>query len=288
MEKSQAVINYKRIAAAIDYVKEHYREQPALAEIAAHVHVSPDHFQRIFQEWAGTSPKKFLQYIDLYHAKHLLADKQLSLFEASSAIGLSSVSRLHDLFIQLEGMTPAEYKNGGKLLDIAYAFYPTLFGELLIASTAKGICYVAFIDQKEEGVMNLFNAYPQAHFSQAAQPMHQGVLAFFSKDWQQLSQVRLHLRGTDFQLKVWEALLKIPAGKLSNYKDVACAIGHSQSARAVGNAIGSNPIAFLIPCHRVIQSSGLLGGYRWGTTRKSAILGWEGSLTLQDKRDEII
>lgn len=277
MFTTQDMLNYERIEAAIDFVKTHYQRQPSLATIAEHVHVSPDHFQRLFQDWAGTSPKKFLQYIDLYHAKHLLADKQLSLFDATHELGLSSTSRLHDMFVQIEGMTPAEYKNGGRNLLISYAHYPTLFGELLVASTEKGICYVAFEEKKREALAALQKMYPEANCVEAEHALHQPVLAFFAKDWQELSTVKLHLRGTDFQLKVWEALLKIPAGKLSTYQHIAQQINHDKSSRAVGNAIGRNPVAFLIPCHRVIQSSGLLGGYRWGVNRKSALIGWEGA-----------
>lgn len=178
MEKSQEVINYTRIAAAIDFVQTHYQEQPSLADIAAHVHVSPDHFQRIFQEWAGTSPKKFLQYTGLQYAKRMLAEQQLSLFNTSLALGLSSTSRLHDLFIQIEGMTPAEYKNGGKNLTIYYATYSSLFGEVLIASTDKGICYVAFDTEGDGGVHDLFEAYPQANLIAEQRDMHQDVLTF--------------------------------------------------------------------------------------------------------------
>lgn len=282
MEKSQEVINYTRIAAAIDYVQTHYQEQPSLADIAAHVHVSPDHFQRIFQEWAGTSPKKFLQYTGLQYAKRMLAEQQLSLFNTSLELGLSSTSRLHDLFIQIEGMTPAEYKNGGKNLTIYYSTYSSLFGEVLIAATDKGICYVAFDTEGDGGVPDLFDAYPQANLIAEQRDIHQNVLSFFNRDWHDLSTVKLHLRGTDFQLKVWEALLRIPMGKLTTYKEIASEIGREKSSRAVGNAIGSNPVAFLIPCHRVIQTSGLLGGYRWGITRKTALIGWEGSTLNQE------
>ena len=286
MFTTQDMLNYARIEAAIDFVKTHYQQQPSLATIAHHVHLSADHFQRLFQEWAGTSPKRFLQYIDLYHAKHLLADKQLSLFDASHALGLSSTSRLHDMFVQIEGMTPAEYKNGGRTLLITYAHYPTLFGELLIAATEKGICYVAFEEKEREAVLTLKAMYPEARYNEAPHGLHQAVLAFFAKDWQQLETVKLHLRGTDFQLKVWEALLKIPAGQVSTYQHIAQQIARDKASRAVGNAIGSNPVAFLIPCHRVIQSSGLLGGYRWGVNRKSALIGWEGAQqeNLQTKR----
>lgn len=212
MEKQQDVINYERIAAAIAFVKQHFREQPSLSTIADHVHVSPDHFQRIFQEWAGTSPKKFLQYTSLQHAKKLLLEKQVTLFDATFETGLSSTSRLHDLFINIEGMSPAEFKNGGKDLTIHYGYYPTKFGQTLIASTAKGICYVSFEEDQQQGLFVLASKFPRASLRNGTRLEHQSVLRFFSNDWNNLPQIKLHLRGTDFQLKVWEALLKIPAG----------------------------------------------------------------------------
>lgn len=279
MEKQQNSINYERIANAIDFLQKNFREQPSLATIAAHVHVSPEHFQRIFQEWAGTSPKKFLQYTSIQHAKRILSQQQTTLFDTSFEVGLSSTSRLHDLFIQIEGMTPAEYKQGGTALVIRYADYTSPFGQLLIASTEKGICYVAFYNAPEDPRKALFAKYPQATFIAERSALHEGVLAFFNRDWSNLSEIKLHLRGTAFQLHVWEALLKIPAGQLLSYQQIARQIGNSSASRAVGTAIGSNPIAYLIPCHRVIQSSGLLGGYRWGMLRKSAIIAWESALT---------
>lgn len=279
MEKQQDLVNYDRIANAIEFLRRNFREQPSLAAIAEHVHVSPEHFQRIFQEWAGTSPKKFLQYTSIQHAKRMLTKEQANLFETSFAVGLSSTSRLHDLFVQIEGMTPAEYKQGGKQLTIRYAHYASPFGRLLIASTDKGICYAAFDSEEEDTLQALFSKYPKAKFIGEKSDVHDGVLAFFNKDWSNLKEIKLHLRGTAFQLHVWEALLKIPAGQLLSYQQIANKIGNSAASRAVGTAIGSNPIAYLIPCHRVIQSSGLLGGYRWGLVRKTAIIAWETALT---------
>jgi len=287
MAKYQDILNYNRIASAIDFVQQNYRQQPSLAEIASHVHVSPEHFQRVFQEWAGISPKKFLQYIGIQHAKRLLATEQSTLFDTSFALGLSSTSRLHDMFVHIEGMTPAAYKNGGQNLDISYGIYPTLFGLAIIASTEKGICFVAFDDEEKSLEKQLVVAFPNANFAQQQHPMHEDVLSFLKKDWHDLPEIKLHLKGTPFQLKVWESLLKIPAGKLSTYTEIASAISHEKGARAVGNAIGSNPIAYLIPCHRVIQSSGLISGYRWGTTRKAAIIGWESALTYQEQDETI-
>lgn len=287
MEKQQNILNYNRIASAIEYVKLHFQKQPTLEDIAGHVHVSPTHFQRIFQDWAGTSPKKFLQYISLQHAKKLLKEQQSSLFEATYHTGLSSTSRLHDLFLNIEGMSPAEYKLAGKGLHISYSFYPTQFGYALIASTDKGICMVAFENPDEDPLSSLYKNYSNASIEEKTDPSHLPVLEFFAGDWDNLKTIKLHLRGTAFQLKVWEALLKIPMGKLTTYQKIAFEIQNDKASRAVGTAIGTNPIAFLIPCHRVIQSSGLLGGYRWGLTRKSALILWESMITTETRNDAI-
>ena len=273
---TQENIDYNRIAKAIAYIHKNFRKQPDLNEIATEVHLSPAHFQRLFTKWAGTSPKKFLQYISVEHAKEILKQSAKStLSQAVYEIGLSSTSRLHDLFIKIEGMTPAEYKNGGKDLIINYGYSETQFGKILIASTTKGICYMAFEDVEEEAFTALQKKFPKAKFRLQADSIQQNALAFFEKDTDRLSEIKLHLKGTDFQLKVWESLLKIPTGHLSTYGTLAEKIEHPKASRAVGTAIGKNPVAFLIPCHRVIQSSGKIGGYMWGTTRKTAIIGCE-------------
>ncbi len=274
---TQEEINYKRIAAAIDYIKTNFKSQPNLDEVAEKVNLSPFHFQRLFTEWAGTSPKKFLQYISINHAKRLLQTEQANLFDVAFETGLSGTSRLHDLFVNIEGMTPAEYKNGGSELKINYSFAASHFGKLLVASTEKGVCYMAFED--EDIAFNLLKAkFPNADYVQHLDLLQQNALFIFQNDWSKLQDVKLHLKGTDFQLKVWEALLKIPMGKLSTYGKIANELGNPNASRAVGTAIGSNPIAFLIPCHRVIQTSGTFGGYMWGSTRKTAIIGWEQAL----------
>ncbi len=273
---AQENINYNRIAAAIDYIKNNFKTQPNLDEVAQKVHLSPFHFQRLFSEWAGTSPKKFLQYISVEHAKKLLKENQATLFETAFETGLSGTSRLHDLFINIEGMTPAEYKNGGKNLAINYSFAESPFGNLLVASTGKGICYMAFYEDEPAAFSALQMHFPNARFSQKLDLIQQNALFIFQNDWSKLHQIKLHLKGTDFQLKVWETLLKIPMGQVTTYGSIANAIAHPTASRAVGTAIGSNPVAFLIPCHRVIQSTGLFGGYRWGNTRKTAMIGWEG------------
>ena len=276
---TQQQIDYQRIAEAIDYINTHFKDQPNLEEVASQVHVSSFHFQRLFHEWAGTTPKKFLQYISLEHAKKLLKEQQATLFEAAYETGLSGTGRLHDIFINIEGMTPAEYKNGGKNLSINYSFAESPFGNLIVASTSKGICFMTFHEEEANGVNDLRQHFPEAKLQCKLDMIQQQALFIFQHDWSRLKDIKLHLKGTDFQLKVWETLLKIPMGQLSTYGKIADHIGKPGASRAVGTAIGSNPVAFLIPCHRVIQSTGAFGGYRWGSSRKTAIIGWEGAKT---------
>lgn len=278
----QQSINYKRIALAIDFIKTNFKNQPSLKEIAREVNLSSFHFQRLFSEWAGTSPKKFLQYITVEYAKTLLIESRATLFDAAYETGLSGTGRLHDLFINIEGMTPAEYKNGGRDLIINYSFADSPFGNILIASTPKGICYMAFYDDESPALPALKNQFPNAFFKKTMDLFQQNVLLIFNQDWTKLNHIKLHLKGTDFQINVWKALLKIPLGQLSTYGTIADKIESPKASRAVGTAIGANPVAFLIPCHRVIQSTGMFGGYMWGSTRKTAIIGWEGAKIQQD------
>ncbi|AUP80989.1 bifunctional helix-turn-helix domain-containing protein/methylated-DNA--[protein]-cysteine S-methyltransferase [Flavivirga eckloniae] len=273
----QQKLNYDRIAEAIAYIRNNFKEQPNLDEVASKVHLSSFHFQRLFNEWAGTTPKKFLQYISLEYAKKLLKEQQATLFDAAIETGLSGTGRLHDLFINVEGMTPAEYKNGGKNLFINYSFAESPFGSLMVASTQKGICHMAFIAEEASALSDLKTKFPNATFQQKLDLMQQHALFIFQNDWSKLAEIKLHLKGTSFQLKVWETLLKIPMGGLTTYGGIAEQIGNKNASRAVGTAIGNNPVAFLIPCHRVIQSTGGIGGYMWGETRKTAIIGWEGA-----------
>ncbi|WP_419210893.1 bifunctional helix-turn-helix domain-containing protein/methylated-DNA--[protein]-cysteine S-methyltransferase [Maribacter sp. X9] len=273
--ESQNQINYNRIAEAIEYIKTNFKSQPNLDEIAEKVHISPAHFQRMFTDWAGTSPKKFLQFTSVEHAKKILKEEKATLFDTAFETGLSSTSRLHDLFVNIEGMTPAEYKNGGENLQINYSFAESPFGNLIVSSTLKGICYMAFEDNEETAFQNLQTKFPNASFQRKLDLIQQNALFIFQNDWSKLNEIKLHLKGTDFQLKVWESLLKIPMGGLSTYGKLAEKIGNPNASRAVGTAIGSNPVAYLIPCHRVIQSTGNFGGYMWGNTRKTAIIGWE-------------
>jgi len=271
----QNSINYQRIADAINYLRTNFRAQPNLDELAEKVHLSPFHFQRLFTEWAGVSPKKFLQYLSVEYAKNILKEKQATLFDATYETGLSGTGRLHDLFVTIEGMTPAEYKNGGKAIAINYNFAESTFGTILAASTLKGVCYLAFADKKETAFAELTERFPNAVYHQQTDAFQQDALSIFQKDWSELPAIKLHLKGTPFQLKVWESLLKIPMGGLQTYGSLAQNIQLPKASRAVGTAIGDNPVAFLIPCHRVIRSTGELGGYHWGLTRKSAIIGWE-------------
>ena len=278
MSVYQLHIDYSRIEKAIAYINHNFREQPSLEEISTAVNMSPFHFQRLFSEWAGVSPKKFLQYVSLRYAKHLL-QRNTTLMNVSNEIGLSSSSRLHDLFINIEGMTPGEFKNGGAGLTINYSFRESPFGNIIIASTNKGVCYIHFQNNESVALRDLKACFPSAVYHQAEDKYQKDALLIFQKNGGQTDPIKLHLRGTRFQIKVWESFLKIPTGGLSTYGDIAKKIGNPKAARAVGTAIGANPIAFLIPCHRVIQSNGKFGGYMWGAEKKMAIIGWEAAKT---------
>jgi AraC family transcriptional regulator of adaptative response/methylated-DNA-[protein]-cysteine methyltransferase len=273
--ETQNLTDYSRIAEAIDYIKANFKQQPTLEEVAEKVHISPFHFQRMFKDWAGVSPKKFLQYLSVEYAKNILKDKQATLFDAAFETGLSGTSRLHDLFMNIEGMTPGEYKNGGEQLRVNYSFAESPFGKLIVASTTKGICYMAFADDEQLSFAELEKQFPNANYEQVVDMIQQNALYIFTQDWTKLNQIKLHLKGTPFQLKVWETLLKIPMGNLTSYAAVAQNIDNLGASRAVGSAIGANPVAFLIPCHRIIKSTGEFGQYHWGSTRKAAMIGWE-------------
>jgi len=271
----QNEINFRRITRAIEFINANFREQPQLERIATEVNLSPFHFQRMFTEWAGVSPKKFLQFITVEYAKTMLKERGVSLFTTAVETGLSGTGRLHDLFIHIEGMTPGEYKNGGENLMIRYSFAASPFGIILVASTPKGVCHLAFADGKAAALDTLKECFPKAHFGEKTESLHQIALSFFAKDRVEPHPLKLHVKGTGFQLKVWEALLRIPMGQLSTYSEIAERIRQPKASRAVGNAIGDNPIAYLIPCHRVIRSSGAFGHYHWGSARKTAMIGWE-------------
>jgi AraC family transcriptional regulator, regulatory protein of adaptative response / methylated-DNA-[protein]-cysteine methyltransferase len=271
--------DFEKIEKAIGYIRENFRNQPDLDEVARQVYLSPFHFQRLFKDWAGVTPKKFLQYTSLEHAKDLLR-KHHTLADVSFDSGLSGTGRLHDLFISIEGMTPGEYKNEGANLHINYSFAETPFGDVLIASTLKGICHISFGEDRHQEFEILKKLFSKAEFSQKTDISQQHALQIFQADWKDLPEIKLHLKATPFQIKVWEALLKIPFGQVDSYGQVAKSVGLPNASRAIGTAIGSNPVAFLIPCHRVIRATGNVGEYHWGTDRKTAMIGWEGAKVL--------
>lgn len=268
--------DYERIAQAISFIASRVDSQPGLDEIAAHVHLSPYHFQRLFSRWAGVTPKRFLQVLTLERAKQLLG-KSMPLLEVSDALGLSSGSRLYDHFVHLEAVTPGEYKLGGAGLTIEYAVHETPFGTAFIATTPRGICSFSFCEHMEidEHLAALQKKWRHASLRENREQTQAVVQAMFGAEKKIDRPVSLYVSGTNFQISVWKALLQIPPAKVVSYSQVANAIGHPGSARAVGLAVGANPIALLIPCHRVIQQSGKLGGYHWGLTRKQAIHAWE-------------
>ncbi len=266
--------DFERIEKAIHFALEHFRAQPSLEEMARAVNLSPHHFQRLFKNWVGVSPKKFIQFLSLDYAKELLLQKS-SVLEASHQVGLSGSSRLHDLFITIEGMTPGEFKDGGANLLIRYQLSSCQFGKVIVASTSKGVCFLSFYKNKTDALKSLKAEFPRAKIVEENDELQHQALSIFKEDWSNPQRVKLHLNATPFQLKVWRTLLLIPWGEVQSYQDIAEHLQSPKSARAVGSAIGKNPIAFLIPCHRVIRGSGMLGGYRWGLPRKAAILGWE-------------
>lgn len=270
MGYSEAVNHYNLVEQAIAYLVARADSQPSLEEAAAHVGVSPHYFQRIFQQWAGVSPKKFLQFITLVKAKQLLLQNQ-TVLSAATEVGLSSPSRLHDLFVAIEGMTPGEYKSGGSGLAIRYCFAETCYGSIIVASTAKGVCFLAFCTDEREGLVRLQRQFPRAMFERGTDELQQAVIDSFT-DLEKRPLIKLHLNGTPFQLAVWQALLRIPVGSLSTYSAVAQELNKQTASRAVGTAVGANPVPYIIPCHRVIRATGALGGYSAGLPRKYALL----------------
>lgn len=276
---TQQKLDFDRIRHAIEYIDKNFKGQPSLDEVAAHVNLSPFHFQRMFTQWSGVSPKQFLQYTSVEYAKKILSESKFSLAHAAHEVGLSGSGRLHDLFVKIEAMTPGEYKNGGENLTINYTFTETLFGEVLIASTPKGVCFIAFVDHQDDVLNALKDKFPHAVYRNSTDQIQQSALSVFTQEWKGIHPIKLHIKGTPFQLKVWEALLKIPMGILVTYGNIASYIDNPDANRAVGTAIGQNPISFLIPCHRVIRSTGAFGGYMWGPSRKIVMIGWENAQT---------
>lgn len=263
--------HYTLIDQAIRYIEAHARQQPELKEIASAVGLSEYHFQRIFTRWAGISPKRFMQFLTKEHAKELL-DKSENLLDATHQVGLSSLGRLHDLFVTTEAVTPGEYKTRGAGLTIRYGIHPTPFGKCLIATTERGICHLGFVEGGEgTSIDYLADHWKQAAMIEDYRATAPLVTRIFSSGMPDMP-LKLHLRGTNFQIKVWEALLNVPAGAVTTYEHIAAQIGRPNAVRAVGTAVGDNPIAYLIPCHRVIRKSGEFGNYMYGSARKKAIL----------------
>ena len=275
MEKELVPLqHYRLIEQAIRYIEANARNQPELAEIASAVGLSEYHFQRLFTRWAGISPKRFMQFLTKEHAKEIL-DHSENLLDATHQTGLSSLGRLHDLFVNTEAVTPGEYKSRGAGVDIRYGIHPTPFGKCLIATTERGICHLGFVDGSEgRAIDNLVEHWKNASMSEDYASTAPLVNRIFLEGESALP-LRLHLRGTNFQIKVWEALLSIPPGALTTYEQIAAQIGSPRAMRAVGSAVGDNPIAYLIPCHRVIRKSGEFGNYLYGSARKKAILARE-------------
>jgi AraC family transcriptional regulator of adaptative response/methylated-DNA-[protein]-cysteine methyltransferase len=275
-------INYQRIEQAIQYLEKNIQRQPELDEVAEIVHLSPFHFQRLFTEWAGISPKRFLQFLTVDFLKSKLQESK-NLVEVAEAAGLSSQSRVYDLFTTLEAVTPQEYKQSGSGIRIEYGIHESPFGDALIGVTERGVCWLSFINTDEDPRHALEEMKEHWHNS----VFHQDQVLteafveniFARKDAKTHKKIHLLVKGTNFQIKVWEALLKLPLGNVTTYQDIATQIHNPKAMQAVGSAVGSNHIAYLIPCHRVIRKDGILGEYRWNATRKKGIIGWEMAAT---------
>lgn len=268
---------YNQIAKAIDFLYEHFRDQPSLEEVAAEVHMSAFHFQRVFTEWAGISPKRFLQFLTTDYLKQRITGFD-NLLDAADDAGLSSQSRVYDLFVNLEAVTPQEYKEKGKNIVIEYGFHSTPFGEAIIGATERGITHLSFLQgsNRKEAVAELEAAWEQATVQPAKGSTDRLAKAIFHRTpGDQQEKLNVLVKGTNFQVKVWNALLEIPYGSVTNYQSIAKHIGQPGALQAVGSAVGANPVGYLIPCHRVIRKNLIIGEYHWGTERKKAMLGWE-------------
>ncbi len=282
---SQLSKDYRRVEQAIVFLEEHFHRQPSLGEIASAVDLSEYHFQRLFSRWVGISPKRFLQFLTKEYAKKLIVESE-NILDVTYDSGLSSPSRLHDLFVTCEAVTPGQYKTKGSGVRLIYGFHPSPFGECLLAATERGICALRFVPvgDSDRMVNWLQLQWPQSvlhHRPDETGLLHRRIFDFAPD--REPAPVHLYVRGTNFQIKVWEALLKIPLGKAVAYEDIARHIGMPLAARAVGNAVGRNPIPFLIPCHRVIRKMGEFGYYGEGPARKKAILGWEAVAAMRRK-----
>jgi AraC family transcriptional regulator, regulatory protein of adaptative response / methylated-DNA-[protein]-cysteine methyltransferase len=273
----QASEDYERIEKSIKFLETNFPAQPGLKAVAAHIGLSEFHFQRLFSRWVGISPKRFLQFLTKEYAKHLLAES-VNLLDVTYEAGLSSPGRLHDLFVNCEAVTPGEYKSKGEGLTIKYGFHPSPFGECLLATTDRGICGFFFVKNRDrkDPLTELRYFWQQAEIVEDPQASRKLIDRIFNPSFAKTSTpLHLILNGTNFQIKVWEALIKIPFGAVVSYEDVAIQVGLPGATRAVGSAVGKNPISFIIPCHRVIRKTADFGSYGGGTARKKAILGWE-------------
>jgi AraC family transcriptional regulator of adaptative response/methylated-DNA-[protein]-cysteine methyltransferase len=269
--------DYERVRRIIAFISERWREQPSLEAIADHVGLSTTHVHHLFRRWAGLSPKAFLQALTLDSAKALLSDSA-SVLDATYEVGLSGPARLHDLFVTHEAMTPGDYKVGGLGLTMRYGFHPSPFGEAILIATDRGLAGLGFVDDgdRQAALSDLTRRWPRATYVEdeaATAPLAKRI--FSPSQWQAEQPLRVVLIGTDFEVRVWQTLLRIPRDKATTYSDIARHIGKPAACRAVGAAVGKNPVSFVVPCHRVLGRSGALTGYHWGLTRKQAILGWE-------------
>ncbi|MFM9943069.1 MAG: methylated-DNA--[protein]-cysteine S-methyltransferase [Hyphomicrobiaceae bacterium] len=272
--------DYDQIRRAIAFLSQHWEAQPTLDQLAAHLELSPAHAQKLFKRWCGLSPKEFVQAITLDHARGLL-NGAASVLDAAHEVGLSGGGRLHDLFVDHEAMTPGDYKRRGEGLEIAYGFHACPFGEALLLATDRGVAGLAFVDEdkgqtRAEALADMTRRWPEARYVEDTKRTAPHVRRIFNaQEWRAETPVRLVLIGTDFEVRVWETLLKIPMGRAVSYADIARHLGKPTASRAVGSAVGRNPISFVVPCHRVLRGDGNLGGYHWGLTRKKALIGWE-------------
>lgn len=268
--------HYDQVAKAIDYLYEHFREQPSLEEVASQVNMSAFHFQRVFTEWAGISPKRFLQYLTTDYLKQRLEGFH-NLLDAADAAGLSGQSRVYDLFVTLEAVTPQEYKDRGTGIAIDYGFHNTPFGEAIVGVTERGVCHLSFLadGDKNNAVAGLEMAWENAALKRNDTMTEKTISTIFNLASTKDQKLSILVKGTNFQVKVWNALLQIPMGSITTYQSIAAGIGQPKALQAVGSAVGANPVAYLIPCHRVIRKSLVIGEYHWGTERKKAMLGWE-------------
>ena len=276
MQDTQTGYHYQLMRRAIDLLDSEAGQGMTLEEIAARMRMSPAHFQRIFSRWAGVSPKRYQQWLALDHAKRLLATRHTTL-ETADAVGLSGSGRLHDLFLRWEAMSPGEYAKGGEGLEILWGWFESPFGPALIMGTEKGICGIGFAAEvgAEEAMADMRSRWPKAAFAEDAQALAPLAGQAFPREGSNREPAQLYLIGAPFQIKVWEALMSIPTGHVTTYSDIARVIGHPNAVRAVGTAVGRNPISWLIPCHRAMRKSGGLGGYHWGLPVKRAMLAWE-------------